>query len=183
MIGVTGALLAAAVLFLLLLAWVRADLALRDLPSGSEEWLSEWEGADPCPPEFVSQIFSIDDREYVWRLSAPELVRQFRRERNGVALLWVRQTSLAVRMIMRRHLEASRRSADMEFLTEARIFLQYAQLRAVCALLFVGIGLAGPQRLRGMAVYTDQLTQRMSSVLREFDAGTRPRVLKSAGPS
>lgn len=183
MIGVTSALLAAVVLFLLLLAWIRADLALRDLPSGSEEQLSEWDAADPCPPEFVSQIFSADDREYVWRLDAPELARQFRRERNGVALLWVQQTSWALRRIMRRHVKASRRSADIEFLTEAGIFLQYAQLRVACVLLFVGIGLADPQRLRGMALYIDQLTQRMGNVLREFDAGARPRVLKGAGPS
>lgn len=183
MIGVTSAVLAAAVLFLLLLAWLRADVTLRDLPSGSEERLSEWDAADPCPPEFVSQIFSIDDREYVWRLNAPELARQFRRERNGVALLWVQQTSWAVRRIMRRHVKTSRRSADIEFLTEAGIFVQYVQLRVACALLFVGIGLADPQRLRGIALYTDQLTQRMGNVLREFDAGVRMRELKGVVPS
>lgn len=183
MIGVTSALLAAVLLFLLLLAWIRADLALRDFPSGSEELLSEWDAADPCPPEFVSQIFSVDDREYVWRLKAPELARQFRRERNGVALLWVQQTSWAVRRIMARHVKASRRSADIEFLTEAWIFLQYAQLRAACVLLFLSIGLADPQRLRGIALYTDQLTQRMGNVLREFDAGTHTRELKIVGPS
>lgn len=183
MIGVTSALLSAAVLFLLLLAWVRADRGLRDLPSCSEERLSEWDAADPCPPEFVSQIFSIDDQEYVWRLKAPALARQFRRERNGVALLWVQQTSWAVRRIMRRHVKASRRSADIEFLTEASIFLQYAQLRAACALLFLGIGLADPQKLRGIALYTDQLTQRMGNVLREFDAGTRARELRGVRPS
>lgn len=184
MIGATSALLAAVVLFALLLAWLRADIALRDLPSGSEEWLSgRWEETDPCPPEFVEQIFSSDDRAYVWRLDSPELERQFRLERNGVALLWVQQTSGAVGRIMRRHVEASRQSKDIEFTTEARIFLQYAHLRAVCGLLFLGIGLAGPQRLRGMALYTDGLTQRIGDVLREFDAGIRAREIKSAGLS
>jgi hypothetical protein len=184
MIGVTSALLAAVLLFALLLAWLRADIALRDLPSGSEEWLSgQWEEADPCPPEFVEQIFSNDDRAYVWRLDSPKLERQFRQERNGVALLWVQQTSGAVRRIMQQHVEASRQSKDIEFTTEARIFLQYAQLRVACGLLFLGIGLAGPQRLRGMALYTDELTQRIGDVLREFDAGIRAHEMKSVGSS
>jgi hypothetical protein len=84
---------------------------------------------------------------------------------------------------MQRHVEASRQSKDIEFTTEARIFLQYAQLRAACGLLFLGIGLAGPQRLRGMALHTDGLTQRIGDVLREFDAGIRAREMKSAGLS
>jgi len=112
-------------------------------------------------------------------LDSRELARQFRHERDGVALLWVQQTSAAVRRIMRRHVEASRRSQDIEIITEARILLQYAQLRAACALLFVGIGLAGAQDVRGMALYTSGLTQRIGQVLREFDAGLRVREMKS----
>jgi len=181
-IGMTGALLAAAALVLLLVAWARADKALRDLPSGSQEWLFNLEedaDTSACPPEFVSQIFSSDDQAYVLGLDSRELARQFRHERDGVALLWVQQTSAAVRRIMRRHVEASRRSQDIEIITEARILLQYAQLRAACALLFVGIGLAGAQDVRGMALYTSGLTQRIGQVLREFDAGLRVREMKS----
>ena len=186
MIGTTSALLAAAALLLLLVAWIRADKALRDLPFGWEERSShfdESEEVEACPPEFVSQIFSSGDLAYVERLASRELERHFHRERNGVALLWVRQTSAAVQRIMRRHVEASRRSRDIEFTTEARIFLQYAQLRAVCALIFVGIGLVGAQEVRGVALYADQLTQRICQVAREFDAGLRAREMKGARPS
>ena len=186
MIGTTGALVAAAALLLLLIAWTRADKALRDLPFGSEAWTSGLEeGAEleACPPEFASQIFSSGDLAYVERLDSRELERQFHHERDGVALLWVRQTSAAVQRIMRRHVEASRRSRDIDFMTEARIFLQYARLRAACALMFVGIGLAGAQGVRGVALYADQLTQRISQVAREFDAGLRAREMKDARPS
>ena len=186
MIGTTGALLAAAALVVLLIAWVRAGKALRDLPFGSEAWSSGFdEGEEPgaCPPEFVSQIFSSRDPAYVGRLNSRELELQFHRERNGVALLWVQQTSAGVQRILRRHVEASRRSRDIEFLTEARIFLQYAQLRAACALMFVGIGLAGAQEVRGIALYADRLTQRIDQVAREFDAGLRAGKLKRAQPS
>ena len=186
MIGTTSALLAAAALVLLLIAWIRADKALRDLPFASELWpanLNRSEGLEACPPEFVSQIFSGRDLAYVARLNSQELERQFHHERNGVALLWVRQTSAEVHRIMRRHVEASRRSRDIELITEARIFLQYAQLRAACALLFVGIGLAGAQEVRGIALYADRLSQRLGQVAREFDTGLLAREMKGARPS
>lgn len=185
MIGTTGALLAATALVLLLIAWIRADRALRDLPFVTEEWAIPEEDADlnVCPPEFVSQIFSRRDLAYVGRLESRELERQFRHERNGVALLWVRRTSAAVQRIMQRHVEASRRSRDIEFMTEARIFFQYAQLRAAFALAFVGIGLSGAQRVHGIALYADGLSQRIGQVASEFDAGLRAREMKGARPS
>lgn len=183
MIGTASALLAAAALVLLLIAWIRADKALRDLPFGSEGWASgRAEDADwnACPPEFVSQIFSNADQGYVERLDSRELERQFHHERNGVALLWVRQTSAMVQQIMKRHVEASRRSRDIEFVTEVRIFLHYAQLHAACGLVFVGIGLAGAQQVRGMALYADRLSQRIGQVAKEFDAGLRAGEMKGA---
>lgn len=186
MIGTTGALLAATTLVLLLVAWIRADKALRDLPFGSEAWsasLDEGEELQACPPEFVSQIFSNGDLAYVARLNSRELERQFHQERNGVALLWVRQTAAAVQRILRRHVEASRQSRDIEFLTEIGIFLQYAQLRAVCVFIFVGIGLVGAQEVRGIALYADRLSQRIGQVAREFDAGLGARDMKGAQPS
>jgi len=186
MIGTTSALIAAAALVVLLIAWIRADKALRDLPLGSEErqsGLEEGAELEACPPEFVSQIFSSGDVAYVARLNSPELERQFHHERNGVALLWVRQTAAAVDRIVRRHVEASRRSRDIELLTEARILLQYAQLRAACALMFVGIGLTGAQKVRAVALYADSLNQRIGQIAREFDAGLRAQEIESAGPS
>jgi len=185
-IGTTASLLAAAALLLLLIAWIRADRALRDLPFGSEEWgpgPDKDAGLNGCPPEFVSQIFSGRDLAYVGRLNSQELERQFHHERNGVALMWVQQTSAVVQRIMRHHLEASRRSRDIEFVTEAGIFLQYAQLRAACALLFVGIGLSGAQQVRGIALYADRLSQHIGQVAGEFDASLRVREMKGARPS
>ncbi|HKW32194.1 MAG TPA: hypothetical protein VJN92_04265 [Candidatus Acidoferrum sp.] len=185
MIGTTGALLAAAALVLFLIAWIRTDRALRDLPFGSKEWppsLDESGELEACPPEFVSQIFSKRDLAYIERLDSRELEQHFHHERNGVALLWVRHTAEAVDRIMRRHVEASRRSQDIEFVTEARILLQYVQLRAACALMFVGIGLAGAQKVRVVALYADELTQRIGQVAREFDAGLRVREMKR-GPA
>jgi len=175
-IGTSSALIGAVVLLVLILVWIRADSTSRRLPSTLDGWLpDQGDAVEVCPPEFVSQIFSGQDLAFISRLESPDLKRHFLRERSAVALLWVQQTSVAIRRIMRRHLEASRLSEDIEFAMEARIFLQYAQLRLICGVLFPLIGLAGPQKLHGIALYVDSLTQRIGNVLREFEsaAGTR----------
>ncbi|HXN94453.1 MAG TPA: hypothetical protein VN879_08115 [Candidatus Acidoferrales bacterium] len=184
MIGTSSALIGAVVLLVLILVWIRADSTSRHPPSALDAWLpDEGDTVEVCPPEFVSQIFSGQDLAFISRLESPDLKRHFLRERNAVALLWVRQTAAAIHRIMRRHLEASRLSEDIEFAMEARIFLQYAQLRLICALLFLLIGLAGPQRLHGMALSADKLTQRIGNVLREFESGARTGEMDGARSS
>ena len=176
MIGTPSALIGAAVLLILILVWIRGQSASRHLPAVMDEWLTGQDDiTDACPPEFVSQIFSSWDFEFISQMESVDLKRLFLRERNALALLWVQQTAAAIRRIMRRHLEASRLSADIEFETEAWILLQYAQLRLICGALFLLIGLAGLQRLHWMALRADKLTQRISNVLREFESGARSR--------
>ncbi|HVH72789.1 MAG TPA: hypothetical protein VNB49_17005 [Candidatus Dormibacteraeota bacterium] len=41
--------------------------------------------------------------------------------------------------------------------------------------MFVGIGLAGAQEVRSIALYADRLTERIGQVRREFDAGLGAR--------
>jgi len=183
-IGTSSALFGAVVLLVLILGWIRAESRSRHLPYGVDGWLPDQSDAvELCPPEFVSQIFSEQDLSFISRLESPDLKRHFLRERSAVALLWVRQTTAGVRRIMGRHLEASRLSADIEFATEASIFLQYAQLRLICAALFLLIGLAGPQRLHGIPLRADILTQRICNVLREFESGARAREMNGARSS
>lgn len=176
MIGVPGALIGAGALLLMILVWVRAGVGLR---KSNADWDPEPpdqdESLEACPLKFVTQIFSEEDPEFLSRLNSPHLEKLFQRERTAVALLWVQETSAAIRRIMKRHVEASRLSEDLEFVVEARVFLLYVQLRVICGLLFHLIGLVGPQRLRGVALYADRRTQRIGAVLREFESGTRVR--------
>jgi hypothetical protein len=170
-IGISGALLVAVLLLFLILVWVRATLGQRDLLSDSDASLPHESGdVGACPQEFVSRIFAGEDLEFISRLELPHLEKFFRRERNAVALLWVQQTSAAIRRIMRQHLETSRRSKDLNFGTEARIFVQYAQLRFICEVLFVSIELVGPQRVRGLAMYAEELTKHLGHAQLEFDS-------------
>jgi len=177
-IGTSSALAGAVVLLVLILVWIRADSKSRHLSAVRDEWLPDQDGpVEKCPPEFVSRIFSSQDLTYISELESPVLKRQFLRERKAVALLWVQQTRAAIRRIIEHHLEASRQSRDIEVAVEVRIFLQYAQLRFICAVLFFLIELAGPHRLQGMALRADKLTQRIGSVLSEFESGNRTREL------
>lgn len=171
MIGFSAALLVAILLLCLILVWMRANSGLRDESSHQEALLAqESEGLEACPQEFVSRIFEGDDLKFVSGFESPQLQKFFRRERNAVALLWVQQTSTAIRRIMRQHLETSRRSKDLHVATEAKIFAQYAQLRFLCGILFVSIELVGPQKLRGVALYAQELTQQLGHAQLELDA-------------
>jgi len=182
MIGTFSALIGAAVLLLLLLVWIRAHSTSRGTSSAWEPSLYEkGDKVEACPPEFVSHIFSGDDLLFILHMESPRLERLFHRERNAVAHLWVRQTSAAIGQIMRQHLEITRQSHDLEFATEAGIFLQYAELKLICIILSASIELAGPQRLCGLAVYADKLTQSIGDAQRAFAAVTQNREIGGAG--
>ena len=157
----SGPLIIAVLLLSLILVWRRATSITRGVPLESDAPSVLDDGiVGACPPEFVSKIFSREDLKFISRIGSPQLQMFFRQERNGVALVWVQQTSCAIRKIMRQHVEISRRSKDLEFTTEAKLFLQYVQVRFICAFLFASIELVGPHRLRGIAFYAHELTQR-----------------------
>jgi hypothetical protein len=169
--GAYGALFVGALLLFLILVWLRANLAQRDDLSNHQALLShECENLEACPQEFVSRIFEAEDLKFISRFESPHLQNFFRRERNAVALLWVQETTTAIRGIMHQHLETSRRSKDLHVATEAKIFAQYAQLRFLCGILFVSIGLVGPQKLRGVALYAQELTQQLGHAQLELDS-------------
>jgi len=175
-IGVWGALAGAVALLLVLLAWVRAEASSKDSRSdwGASDQ-EQGESVEACSPEIVSQIFSAADSKFISGLESPGLENSFRRERTAVALHWVQETSAFISKIMRRHLEASRLTADLEIGVEARIILQYARLKLYCGILFVLIGLLGPQRLAGTALYAERIIQRIREGLAEFQLAAHLR--------
>jgi hypothetical protein len=182
MIGVSGALIAAVLLLFLILAWFRTSSKEQDLSSYLEgPGAQEGDAVGVCPGEFVAKIFAGKDEEFVAQMGSSQLAKLFRQERSAVAVFWVRQTSAAIRRILREHLETSRASKDVEFATEAGIFLQYAQLRIICGILLMAIELAGPQGLQGLAQYADQLTQRIRAAQRAFESAGATSGMHKAG--
>lgn len=173
--GVSIATIAAVLLFVAIVVWVKSTLAEHEQHFAGESLNREDELASGCPPQFVMQIFAKKDLEFVSALGSSQLKKFFAQERKAVALYWVQQTSAHVRRIMREHLQASRRSKDLELDTEAGILLRYAGLQFLCGVLFVSIELAGPQGLQGLAARADGLAQR----IREAQLGFR--AAKEAG--
>lgn len=182
MIGVSVVLIGAVLLSLLLFLWMRANWTSQSASSPWEPSLSETgTGQEVCSPEYVTQIFSADDLEFVSRMGLPPLQRIFRRERNSVAHFWVQQCSAQISRIMRQHLETSRQSHDLEFTTEAGIFLKYAELKLVCGLLFASIELMGPQKVRSLAIYASNLAQSIGEAQRAITSVTQTREVGGAG--
>jgi hypothetical protein len=173
MIGVSIA-FAMGMFLLLLGVWRRAMVSSREVPLNGEI-LPECAQfpVEPCPAEYVSKIFSRADWEFVAALSSPSLERFFRAERKSLALLWVQQTIAGIQKIMRQHAEVSRRSEDLDFATEMRLFLRYAELHMICGILFVSIELAGPLWLRGLALRASKLSQRIEQAQEAFNAAAQ----------
>jgi hypothetical protein len=169
----TAVLLGSVLLVLLLLLGARGSAAAQEIVSRLDVSLLDDEGGlDPCPPEFVTRIFAPDDWEFVRDTKSRELQRLFRRERKQVALVWVHQTSTAIRRIMREHTEITRQSRDLHFGTETKLVLLYGELMLICGMLFLAIQSAGPERVGGLAVYADTLSQRLAQAQQDFKVVT-----------
>lgn len=171
MIGVSIAFVMGMLLLLLLEVWRKATVTAREVPPLGEILA---EGAqcpvEPCPAEYVSKIFSRADWEFVAAMKSPALEGFFRAERKSLALLWVQQTTSGIQKIMRQHAEVSRRSQDLDFATEMRLFIRYAELRMICGILFVSIEVAGPLWMRGLALRASGLSQRIEQAQEAFHA-------------
>ena len=164
------------VLLVLLLSGiaVKGWLATREEPGNGED------DQEACPAEFVSKIFSPEDWTYLHGLKSPALEKLFREERKAVALVWVRQTSSAIRCIMREHVTAARRSGNLEPATELKIFLVFAALLITCTALRMGIHLAGPARVAGLAGYAQTLVRQITEAERNFEFAIRERKADAA---
>lgn len=183
MMGVSIAFVISMLLLFLLGVWRRATVTAREVPPhGSLLPESAHFPPESCPAEYVSRIFSRHDWEFVAAMKSPALERFFRTERKSLALLWVQQTSADVQKIMRQHAELSRRSEDLDFATEIKLFSRYAELRMICGILVLSIELAGPLWLRGLALHVSGLFQRIEQAQEAFHpAAEETRGARSIG--
>ena len=164
-------LIAGVVLLLLLLAvaikgWLNSrELLEPSLPAPEDDAVSI------CPEEFVSRVFSRDDCDFVRKLGASDIEQLFQKERKKLALLWVRQTSIMIRKLMAAHARAARQSKNLEFTAEMNILSQFVVSIAACAVLSLGIQIAGPPTVASLAQFAQRLSQRMAKVHEAFEAG------------
>jgi hypothetical protein len=133
------------------------------------EWEAETGGlVDPCPvneserirrEELVGRIFSREDREFIRRTGSVRLQQLYRKERQQLALGWVRTTSRDITKIMRAHRLRSRHSPNLDAGAEAKLMFEYLRLRLLCALLALLIRVFGPHVLGDLAAYANELYQ------------------------
>jgi hypothetical protein len=173
MIALSSLVVGVLLLLVLLAIAVRGWLASRD---SADVLASDGEiGQEGCPPEFVGRIFSPVDWRYVRGMNSYDIEKLFRKERRNVALVWVRQTSYQIRRIMREHVAVARQSTNLQPATEVRIFLQFAALLATCGAIRVGIDLAGPMRIGGLARYAHSLAEQVARAEQAFELTTQRR--------
>jgi hypothetical protein len=174
MIGVPATLLVSFVLLILLLFVLKGVAAARQMSSAPDVTLLDEAAYPPCPPEFAARLFAPDDSQFVSSMRSPQLQKLFYTERKAVALLWVQQTSAAIQRTMHEHQQMARASADLEFSTEVKLLLLYAELMCICGLLFVAIQSAGPMGLRRLALYADSQSQHLARVQESLLAAASP---------
>jgi hypothetical protein len=122
-----------------------------------------------CPPDIVTRIFSREDRDFIRELNLPSLRSVYNRERKTVARKWIRQTSAAIRNVMREHLRHARSSQNLEFGCEASLFARYIELRWMCGLLSVSTYLVTPALLQELAVYACNRSHRLITARLKMD--------------
>jgi hypothetical protein len=173
MIALSSLAVGVLLIVLLLAVGVKGWLASRDsadLLAGDDEI-----GPEGCPPVFVGRIFSPLDWRYVHGMKSPDIEKLFRKERRTVALVWVQQTSLAIRRVMREHAAIARQSSNLEPATELKIFMQFAALLVTCRAIRLGIDLAGPMRIGRLARYAHSLAQQVAQAEQAFELATQQR--------
>jgi hypothetical protein len=173
MIAFSGLIIGVLLLLLLLIVAVKGWLASRDTTGlrGSEDESPQ----EACPAEFVRNIFAPADWMYVHGMKSPDIEKLFHKERRTVAIVWVRQTSAAIRHIMREHTALARQSSNLQPATELKIFLQFVALLTTCGAIRVGIDLAGPTRVGSLARYAQNLVQQIREAEQTFELATQER--------
>lgn len=173
MIAISSLIVGVVLLLVLLAIAVRGWLAARDSADllGSDDEV----GKEGCPSEFVGRIFSPVDWRYVHEMKSPDIEKLFRKERRTVALVWVRQVSFAIRRIMREHAAIARQSSNLRAATELKIFVQFTALMVTCGAIRVGIDLAGPMRIGGLARYAHSLAQQVARAEQTFELAMQQR--------
>jgi hypothetical protein len=155
----------AALLVLLFLLRSR-DQGAQELEFGDMNRMGWLGSGNSLPPaDLVARIFSRKDREFIELLGCPRLQRLYLAERQKISSHWVRQISLEVSQIMRRHRLSSRESPNLNVVAETRLFFQYVELRLLCEMLLFSIRLFGPDALANLASQAGELYQRIGQSL------------------
>ena len=94
--------------------------------------------------DLVARIFSEEDYQFVSEFGPPEFLQEFLENRKRIALLWLQQVRVSVRMLMDFYRKVARTNPALVPSTEARILLHYLGFKLACWFLTVMIRFQGP---------------------------------------
>jgi hypothetical protein len=163
------ALVIVAVLAVLLLLLKTRDQGAEDFEMGEVDRAS-WIGSENAlaPAELAGRIFSPTDREFIRLMPSPRLQCLYLAERRRIASHWVRQISLELSGVMRRHRLSSRQSSNLNVAAETRLFFQYLELKLLCEMLLLSIQLFGPHAVVNLATRAGELYQQIGRSMPDF---------------
>jgi hypothetical protein len=127
-----------AALLLLVLFWRRGELEGRGL---------EPMGMALPSPAVIDRVFSQEDLCYAQSLPRP-IYRSFARDRQAMAMTWIRQIRYTCILLLRRHARTVRRSSALYFWREARIAASFLGILVICELFALAVVTLGPARLK-----------------------------------
>ncbi|HTV53510.1 MAG TPA: hypothetical protein VMI06_01185 [Terriglobia bacterium] len=133
-------LLALVGVLLVVLFWRRGELAGRGTLS--------FAGGLPSAP-VVDRLFSHEDLRYAESLPQP-LYRLFVRDRQAMAMGWIRQIRFTGLSLVRQHVKAARRSASLQIWREAQIAARFLVIVVACELLALALVTLGPAGVRSL---------------------------------
>jgi hypothetical protein len=154
-------------LLLLALFWRRVELE----GSGVEPFAMSLPAAS-----VITRIFSQEDLRYAQTLPRP-ICRMFERDRQAMAMTWIRQIRYTGILLMRKHVQAARHSSALHIWTEARFAGSVVTILLACELFAFAVVLLGPARLKLLISF---LTVRMRALQIELEHSSLAAVHETA---
>lgn len=124
-------------------------------------------GWDPLTSELSGRIFDREDPDFVASETSRQITRQFRRERTGLALDWLRAVRRQVNQLMRSHFRASRSNDDLKPADEIRLWFEFLLFQLTSGILYLVIWVCGPARAAELVGYSLGLAAQLRKVTEE----------------
>lgn len=143
--------------------------AQHDHPAGLSEYLVR------LPPRaLLDRFLSAEDVEYAATLNSPAVLRLVVRDRQRLAVAWLRQTRREAGRLFRLHIRTVRQAEGLRPAAELRLVFAAGSFFAVYAVMRAAVGLYGPLHTRRFL----ESLQTLANVLSDLGG----RIAESMGP-
>ena len=113
----------------------------------------------------IKRIFANEDMEFISQVGAAEVVRFFLKERNGLAIQWLRLTQRQVARLMDLHLRLASYTYEPSPRFEFRLTINYLWFVFISNALLVLLWLRGPFKTATIVSYTLHNAEQFCSVV------------------